>query len=69
MGDANRALVIIEKALSDSSDVPIFNYHMGMVLYKLERMDEAREKLMIALESDKAFPGREDAKRTLEQIS
>jgi tetratricopeptide (TPR) repeat protein len=68
-GDNKRAFGLIEKALSSAPENPIFNYHMGMVLHKGGRIDEAGEKLKKSLESREAFFGREDAERTLKQIS
>ena len=48
---------------------PIFNYHLGMVLYKIGRPDEAKEKLVKALEGTDSFEGREEAEAVLKELS
>jgi hypothetical protein len=40
-----------------------------MALYKSGRLDEAREKLKIAIDSNKNFKGREEAEKTMKIIS
>jgi tetratricopeptide (TPR) repeat protein len=60
-GELQMALTYLEDALAEASDVPIFNYHAGMILHKLGRGDEAKGKLSKALESKAPFTGREEA--------
>ena len=68
-GNNKRAFGLIEKALSSAPENPVFNYHMGMVLYRGGRVDEAGEKLKKSLENNEVFMGRADAEKTLNQIS
>jgi hypothetical protein len=59
----------LEKALSRRPENAVFNYHMGMALYKSGRKGEAKEKLAKALEGSERFLGREaadDLMRSLE---
>jgi tetratricopeptide (TPR) repeat protein len=37
MEDLNQAIEFVEKALAGQPESPIFNYHMGMALYKSGR--------------------------------
>ncbi|MGB5896244.1 MAG: tetratricopeptide repeat protein, partial [Ignavibacteriaceae bacterium] len=68
MGDVNPALDLIEKALAGDPENPALNYHMGMVLYKTGRTDEAREKLGRALEGGESFPWREEAEKVMKKL-
>jgi Flp pilus assembly protein TadD len=68
MGEMNQALSLLEDALSNAPENPIFNYHVGMALYKSGRPDEAREKLAKAVESSDAFLGREEAEAVLKEL-
>ena len=69
MGDNNQAIALLEKVISSVPNDPVFNYHFGMALYKSGRLDEAREKLKIAIDSNKSFKGREEAEKTMKIIS
>ncbi|MBW2012088.1 MAG: tetratricopeptide repeat protein, partial [Deltaproteobacteria bacterium] len=68
MGDIHRALGLLEKAVPNEAAIPILNYHMGMVLYKNGRLEEARERLKNALKNNKRFIGREEAERVNKEI-
>ena len=65
MGNANQALAYIKAALDKMPQNPIYNYHMGMVLSRIGRIEEAREKLATAVKGDERYYGREEAERAL----
>jgi len=68
LGNYNQATGLIEQALVEVPDNPILNYHMGMVLYKSVRLDEARERLQKALSQKEDFYGRSEAEKTLNAL-
>jgi predicted Zn-dependent protease len=68
-GDADGALEMIEKAHELKPESPVLSYHLGVVLLKLNRLDEAREKLAAALESQEDFPGKADAAQAMAQLT
>jgi len=68
MGDINQAVGYLEKAVDKKPDVAIFNYHLGMVLFKNGRQEEAKEKLAKAVESSERFYGREEAEKVLKEL-
>jgi hypothetical protein len=60
----------MEQVVAAAPDTAIFNYHIGMVLYKGGESDAARrERLEKALEGDQDFIGRDEAERTLKELS
>jgi len=67
-GDTNKALDFIGKANAKAAQNAVINYHMGMVLYKVGRLSEAKEQLKKALASKEDFEGKEEAKKTLEKM-
>ena len=68
MGDLDQAVDYLDKALSGRPEDAVFNYHMGMALYKSGRKDEAKEKLAKAVEKSGNFVGREEAERILKTL-
>jgi Flp pilus assembly protein TadD len=69
MGDYNQARDVMQTALAGAPDSPLLNYHMGMVLLKSGQTDEARDRLEKALEGDEDFIGRDEAEKTLAELS
>jgi tetratricopeptide (TPR) repeat protein len=69
LGEYNQARDLLEKAAAAAPDTAIFNYHMGMVLYKSGDADAARMRLEKALAGDEDFIGRDEAARTLKELS
>ena len=69
MGDYERSMTFIEQSLAKSQESAIINYHMGMVLYRLGRPDEAKEVLEKALGSKESFIGKDEAMETLKKLS
>jgi len=68
MGDLDQAVDFLGKALSGRPEDAIFNYHMGMALYKSGRKQEAKEKLAKAVEKSGDFVGREEASEILRRL-
>ena len=60
---------MLEKAVTAAPDTAIFNYHMGMVLYKSGEKAAARERLGKSLERGDDFSGRDVAEATLKELS
>jgi tetratricopeptide (TPR) repeat protein len=69
LGEYSQARDLLEKAAATAPDTAIFNYHLGMVLYKSGEKDAARERLQKALSGDEDFIGREVAEATLKELS
>lgn len=68
-GNLNSALGTLEKAAGLVDPVPAeMQYHLGMVYARLDRPAEAKANLSAALESNTVFPGREEARDTLEGL-
>ena len=66
--DYNRAVGFMEQALERAPDAAILNFHMGMILTKLDRHEEARERLEKALSGGEDFMGRDIAEKTLKEL-
>ena len=68
-GEYERAYGQFQKLLDQKADNPIFNYHLGMVLYKQGRRQEAREYLEKALETPAMYVDREKIEVVLNELS
>jgi tetratricopeptide (TPR) repeat protein len=69
LGHNNRALGLIERAISIESENPVFNYHAGLILYRTGQQLKAKEKLQKALETEEPFQGRDEAEKILAELS
>lgn len=67
-GDVRQAIEWLGKAQSKSSGNPVINYHLGMAYSRLGNQEKAKQYLRTALASPAAFPGKEDAQRTMAGI-
>jgi hypothetical protein len=45
--------------------MPVINYHLGMIYYKLDKKNEARRQLQISVLDKQIFHGKEKAKKIL----
>jgi predicted Zn-dependent protease len=63
---ARDILVHVEDKIGNQ---PVIQYHFGMIYLQLEQEAEARRHLELALGSGQDFPGREEAERTLRELS
>jgi cellulose synthase operon protein C len=66
-GALDRAETLLGQAAGGAPDNPEIRYHLGMVLAKQGKKEEARRELELALKSP-GFPGADEARRTLESI-
>jgi len=66
-GALDRAEALLSQAASGVLNDPEVHYHLGMVLAKRGKKEEARRELERALQSP-GFPGTDEARRTLESI-
>jgi tetratricopeptide (TPR) repeat protein len=69
LGDTERSLALLEESTGKAPDSPIFNYHLGMALIRSGEKEKAVERLKRALNSGQAFIGKEDAIKTVQQLS
>jgi len=67
-GDLSQAATFIGRAIQKASNVPVINYHMGMVFYKQGKMEEAKEYLRKATEGNEEFYGKEEALKILDKL-
>jgi len=65
MGQKEEALRLMKDAVAKSPDLPVLNYHLGMVLYQSGQTAKARVYLSEALRGPEAFHGRQEAERAL----
>ena len=68
VGDYVEAVNILKTVVEKSPDVPVFNYHLGMALYKTGDEVSAKAYLTKALATDGSFPGRDEAETHLKKI-
>ena len=66
--DYPAALDLLEKAAANNEDNQILNYHLGMVLFRLDRLVEAREKLEKAIAAAKTSWGLKRRKKPLRPL-
>jgi tetratricopeptide (TPR) repeat protein len=69
LGDHDQARDVLEKVVATAPDTAIFNYHMGMVLYKTGQNVAARRRLEKALKGGQDFFGRDEAEAMLKELS
>ena len=68
LGQNDRALPLLQKAVTKAPQVPIHQYHLGMVLYKQGDMNSAKTHLQLAVDAKLDFPGIEDANGILAKL-
>jgi len=64
----DESLAILRKAFSMDSDNPSINYHIAYTLIKLNRIDEAKRELRLAIMNKNNFAEREDAQKLLNSL-
>lgn len=67
-GDYDKAAEILSGVVEKAPKVPVFQYHLGMVLYKQGKKDAAREHLTKATDGDFTYQGIEEARATLKSL-
>ena len=69
MGHQDDALRVIQRAVSEAPHHPILNYHLGMAHFKAGHRLEAQIHLRKALNAKQPFPGMDEAKSVLAEVT
>ena len=67
-GDAQRGLVILQKALGKAPHIPSIRYHLAVALVKNDRGEDAQRELTRLLREHKDFPEANEAETLLAQL-
>ena len=67
-GDVQQAVECLRKAQDKSAGNPVINYHLGMAYSRIGNSEKAKHYLQTALVSKVAFPGRDEAEKTVAAI-
>ncbi len=69
MGDFDQALPLLEQAVSKAGQLPQLRYHLGMVYYHLDQLEDARRELEAATQDDStSYEGYAEAQATLKLL-
>jgi tetratricopeptide (TPR) repeat protein len=68
-GEYAKARDLLITSQEDDITIPAVNYHLGMIFSRLDEKELAKKYLQVALETQSAFPGREDAELELKKLS
>ncbi len=68
-GQAEQGLHYLRTAFARASQDPEIRYHIAEALYKLQRFNEAKTELELALKYSTSFNGRDKAKQLLKKLS
>lgn len=69
MGHQDDALRVIQRAVAQAPLHPLLNYHLGMAHFKAGHRLEAQTYLKKALNSKQPFPGMDEAKTVLAEVT
>jgi len=69
MGKFAQAQAALATVAGGNQNNPVFQYHLGMVLAKMGKNEEAKERLKLAVSSKQAFSGKEEAEKTLKELN
>jgi len=70
LGELDKAIPLLEKAVENASQVPILRYHLGMAYFVNGQNDLAREQLQQVSDSgNKDFTGYSEAAETLQKLA
>jgi len=67
-GDNAKALSLLEPLVERSPNIAVFRYHIGYVLYKMDKKSAAKTHLELAVSSDQQFVGKDKAALLLKSI-
>ena len=67
-GRPDQAVRNLEAAMDKIGQSPELQYHLGMAYLEHGRLDEAKTQLSSALAADQPFPGKDEARRVLEEF-
>jgi len=68
MGKFAQAQAALATVAGGNQNNPVFQYHLGMVLAKMGKNEEAKERLKLAVSSKQPFGGKEEAEKTLKEM-
>ncbi len=69
MGHQDDALRVIQRAVAEAPQHPILNYHLGVAHFKAGHRLEAQAHLKKALNTKQPFPGMDEAKAILAEVT
>jgi tetratricopeptide (TPR) repeat protein len=71
LGETQKALPLLEKAVDTAGQIPVLRYHLGMAYYANGQQARAREELEKAISDagERSFTGIEDARQTLQSLN
>jgi tetratricopeptide (TPR) repeat protein len=67
-GEVDKAVTVLKDVVKQAPNVSIFRYHLGMAYHKQGNLSEAKIQLAKAIESKSDFTGKDEARKTLQQI-
>ncbi len=67
-GEFKKARGLLLSIEENIRNVPVLNYHLGMISFRLGEKTEARQYLRLAIDSKQPFPGRDEAERMLGEL-
>jgi tetratricopeptide (TPR) repeat protein len=69
MGKMSQAHGVLALVTGTNQNVPVFQYHLGVVLAKMGKNDEAKERLRLAVGSKQQFSGKEEAEKIIRELN
>lgn len=69
LGQTDNSIRLLSQVVQQAPQIPIFQYHLGMALYKKGDLSAAKQHLQAAASSKDKYPGLEEAKATLAKIA
>lgn len=61
LGENQQAVVVLQRAVKAVPNEPLFRFHLGKAYLATKENDAARAELLLALDSDKSFEGKQEA--------
>ncbi|MFC1589238.1 tetratricopeptide repeat protein [Pseudomonadota bacterium] len=68
IGDYSEAVNVLNDVVEKAPDTPVFNYHLGMAMYKLGDKSGAKVHLARSLANNSVFSGKEEAEVYLQKL-
>jgi tetratricopeptide (TPR) repeat protein len=68
LGQNDHALPLLQKAAASAPQAPVYQYHVGLALYKKGDMESAKTHLQQAVDAKVNFAGIEEAKEILAKL-
>jgi tetratricopeptide (TPR) repeat protein len=67
-GEYDQAIAMLEKAVNTLPNEPLLHYHLGMAYFSSGNETAAHKNLEIAVNGDRNFRGKDEAKVTLDEL-